>query len=1020
MTCYLGLPCEFTYADASASFSLASGPCEASRKQLTYGGAFSSVTTATGTTHSFGTSTEPNGITGAQLSLCWGRGSTGHLVQAGTLVMKGPTSGTQSFSCVAGSVCTLEVAGTFGYVGTANVRSGQLCSDSVVATANTLTATETSSLIPFSGIGIAVPNSLLAVCWSSLFTGATFVPVGLVTLYGPSALQQPLACTIGAACSVDLRVTFPPSLSPPNQWLLLIEAPSGDPDPCSISAGVEVIATSLPGIRDHDVTSFTFDYFAKAPSSGQTQTVCWRTTERPVPVGEWTFEGPESLVDTACSLGQACSVSVPNAVAGGIFFLIETDRECSMSSARMVLPVIRGGSNPASLTTASTFSFGTAWGVSGTSYSLCYAMTNSLRRAVLLGAVTYTNPFSVTTGGTGCVVSEDCTLTVSTGSIAVVNPKLYLATDADCSDAVTSQISPSAGGTTFTFAPLVATHTGALIVCYTDGAAVNVGTVGVKGLGLGLGQCVRGASACVLPASVSPTTTSASLFISPSTTACTSMQPVVAYSGATSVTWTIAGSNIEASSGIARTPGVSQVGLCYTSDSSNAAQAAVVVGTIEFIGPTESNAPICSNGAVCTVTLSGSFLTTGGEITLVDKVALTITPYVNPCAGASSSLVAASAETGTDFPLSADSFATSAAVFSLNPIAALAKDYTVCWREGGGGVFVPAGSLSVIGAAAVTTSSCPLSAILDCVLEVTVQGVASVLINAQAVLTTELCGTGAEFALITRPDPQLALIHPIDVTSTSTNLVFNFGRISAVTGRVTLCWSPVMAPAITDVLVDLGPITFHPPICDLGVTALNPTVADSSCLVTYSEQARIRSLSLAQYAVTTKANALLSLVLPDSGDRSSILEFAIQENADIATIALLLTYPVEVKLAALQAAVSLGRDDVCRLLVPRISAADYEPVLPAMVAAQLYACLAVATERDVDVSSSLHRTIDSNDDVAFAILMQQCCPVEPCLQADDGSQTVRERVLMRTGFGADQPDPFLVVMRDAVAACGQA
>ena len=243
ITCYLGTNCEFSYADAAATFILtASSSCGPNSVRVGYPGSFTGLTSYVAGKHSFGTATGPNGISGSSFSICWSRGGTDHVVKVGTLQMIGPGSSSNSFSCLTGKACSLQVAGFFGgHVGTASVRTGATCSSPVAslapagnpATIGPLSATATSSLIPISGLGISVPASSLLVCWTPSVGGASPVPVGQITFFGPVAPSIVPQVTIGDSFSIDLLVRYPSLQEVAAEQLALVEASAGFlVDPC--------------------------------------------------------------------------------------------------------------------------------------------------------------------------------------------------------------------------------------------------------------------------------------------------------------------------------------------------------------------------------------------------------------------------------------------------------------------------------------------------------------------------------------------------------------------------------------------------------------------------------------------------------------------------------------------------------------------------------------------------------------------------------------------------------------------
>jgi hypothetical protein len=385
----------------------------------------------------------------------------------------------------------------------------------------------------------------------------------------------------------------------------------------------------------------------------------------------------------------------------------------------------------------------------------------------------------------------------------------------------------------------------------------------------------------------------------------------------------------------------------------------------------------------------------------------------------------------TDFPLKATSATATSATFTLGHGPALNQDYTICWRNDGASRYVPAGALTVVGAQGVA-ANCVVSTSQDCVVEIPVAGIGHLLPDAVATLTGGGCGKSAVAAGMIRPNPQKSLIHTIDVSSSPTKSVFNFGPISGVSGPLTICWSPVAASAVSQIELDVGTITFDRSVCastslfpsNVAKASLPALVTDTACRISVSEKVGASSLTLTEYAIKEssrlKTSPLLPLVLPRAGitDRNSILAFAAQFGTSESVVFDLISYGVVVTQDAVQAAVAAGRDDLCSLFAQRAQAGYVGLVLADIVSADLSNCLASAvTRRGVDVGDALHRAIDVENPEAFKVLLNRCCPLAQCLDVSNGAHTVKERIDTRIDQGSDQPDVFVLAVRDRIATC---
>ena len=1007
------------------------------------------------------------------------------LVNVGVLSMVGPSSLGDAYTCVSGMSCDVTIAGVFNNafthqlsVRTPNAVGSTDCSVATLFDLKSLQDNPTVKSLPSASassitfeIGhMGVPaqtNMNYLLCWQSSKTGSVPVASGTLRIYGPESLVDALECVLGESCVLAVILLLPANFQIPSQELLFVTYVTST-DPCALTDADVVTLFAVPGQFDSNVgsTTFTVPSVNKGndPAIPVSRTLCWRLTgasgTRAVPIGAWTLVGPSAGLSVPSYLGSSCSVTLSATDDETRLFVTDSDSDCDKASPGTSLPQIRGMSSAGSRVAATTqYSFGIPEGwilpVNNAQriLTICYSRRQSLRKSTILGHITLIRTVGIDTNlmsnSPSCTTGSDCTVTLA-GSGIEANAKLFISSSVACDSSVNfavlgahalSATSSGAAWQVFTV-PAALGFAGTGYGCYelNSGILLNVGQISFVGFSpAASATCIKGRSVCSISIAVTGSLPATfSTFIS--SDGCVSTLSVVTRSGSSVLTWSVSGTFLSASVGISRALGasVSDCDVCYKPVAA-APDAPVKIGSVKLLGPHETNSATCLAGAECAIDLQGSF-DHESVIAFAAYVDLSINTNSNPCSNLVS-LPGLSTVPESETVLGR---------FIVPPIGITSDvpQFTMCWRSSksvGDYVFVPAGVVSFTGPSSSDSLACTTGS--PCSLTVSLTGLNFPLVTSVATLAQGTSCLGSNFAMIVP-----AHIETITVASgaTAASQEFNFGVISDWDENtpISLCWGAYAGTGLADAPVRIGALSLTRPKCDsvlfphsaLNIAAIKAGIIDGSlnpnCQVVFTNSPGTHvSQSLLRFSIEYLGTALVVPEILDIlidfasisvGSRNtggeSILMTAVRNNISFGRIKNILGKGMVVELTEINSAISTGRDDVCSLLVERLSLTELKSVLSSAVAAKLTDCVAKIMQRGVSLTNTLalHESVQTDQSDLFRILLRNCCPASVCLDSnrDSNGKTVRDLVndhqaTYIDGDNVDLSDPFSVAIQDA-------
>lgn len=1092
-TCYLGTECALAYTDGDPNslfiISDSATSCLRSSSGVTWLGTTSvSVYNAGTSKHSFGTSIRPNSLAVDSYVLCWKHSvNVAHfLVNVGVLSMVGPSSLSDTYTCVSGMWCDVTIAGVFNdafthqlSVRTPNAVGSTDCSVATLFDLKSLQANPTVNSLPSASasnitfdIGhMGVPaqtNMNYLLCWQSSKAGSVPVASGTLRIFGPEPLVDVLECVLGESCVLAVILTLPANFQIPTQELLFVTYVTST-DPCALTDVDVVTLFAVSGQFDSNVgsTTFTVPSVNKGndPAIPVSRTQCWRVTgaagTRAVPIGDWRLIGPSAGLSVTCNLGSSCSVTLSATDDETRLFVTDSDTDCDKASPGTSLPQIRGMSSAGSRVAATTqYSFGTPAGwISPVNnaqriLTICYSRRQSLRKSTILGHITLIRTVGIDTNTMGnspsCTTGSDCTVTLA-GSGIEANAKFFISASVACDSSVNSAVlgvhglsatSSAAASQVFTV-PAAVGFAGTGYGCYelNSGVILNVGQIFFVGFSPAVGAtCIKGRSVCSTSIAVTGSLPGTfSTFIS--SDGCVSTLSVLTRSGTSVLTWSVSGISLSASVGITRAVGasVSNFDVCYKPVAA-APDAPVKIGSLKLLGPRETNSATCLAGAECTIDLQGSF-DHEGVIALAAYVDLSLNTNSNPC----SNLVSLP---GLSTPVPESVIVLGRFVVPPIGISSDIPQFTMCWKSSksmGDYVFVPAGVVTFNGPFSSNSLACTTGT--PCSLTVSLTGLNFPLVTSVATLAQGTSCVGSNFAMII-PTPTETITVASGATAVSQE--FDFGVISDWDENtpISLCWGAYSGTRLADAPVRIGAVSLSRPKCDsvlfpqsaLNNAAIQAGIIDGSlnanCQVIFTNSAGTHvSQSLLRFSIEYLGSALVVPEILDIlidfapisvGSRNSggesILMTAVRKNISFERIKNILRMGMVVEVTEMNSAISARRDDVCSLLVERLSQTDLKSVLTSAVAAKLTDCVGQIMQRGVSPANTLalHESVKTHQSDLFRILLHNCCPASACLDSnrDTNGKTVRDLVndhqaTYIDGDHVDVSDPFSVAIQDA-------
>ena len=1077
VTCYLGVQCRLTYSEGPSgnNFIVADSvdSCLPSTNAVEWVGASAPAVYDGGVDkYVFGIPEATNNLTVNSYTLCWRFDNTvpHFLVPMGTLSMIGPQRNDNEFTCVVSVACELNVSGVFDNAFSASLSlhyQGD-CASLAALDPNSVQTNPIVSTFPsarsignmsFTFDQIGTPLAVVHACWTSGQIGAVPIYVGRVSFTGPVVIATDLECVLGTACTVSVLVELPSDNidSYLTQTLSLVTSAPSDTDPCLTPD----IIFEANGTYDNSSRSTDFVFpsinVAIDPANALVRTVCWKvagdTGTRAVGIGLWTVLGPVAGMNLSVDLGSSLNVSlIPVSNPTDQLFLTDSDEACRASSPASSLPSIRGVSNP-SIQDSGEFSFGHFLGWLGLdnslrTFTICLSRLANLRKAAVLGVLTVTRPVTVVT--TECNSGTQCSVSVTGTAIDPTN-KFYFSAHFNCSVPLHDPVLPSSNsgsGQTFTVPSVPGGIAGPAIACYSLlGSAItvlNAGSINLVGIQLTTfpAVCVRGAAGCSIGISTFGSFPSALVFISATTDSCASSVGLLTRTGASSISWTISGSAVTASSGISRIIGSthSEFGICFKFNSVTP-DLPVLAGTVRLTGPTESSAVTCVVGASsgCSITLDGYFDSTPSNLTLVAFTDISTNTGINPCATSTPVTLG-----GVPFPVQDT---VSPGTFDLGQIKSTADttQFTICWQDGSDvtSVGVPAGILTLVGVVASTSLSCEIGG-SSCLVTVSIAGFGFPLTHSVAALVKGTSCDG-EFASVRISPRNLPSIVTVKSGSTSVAQTFDFGTISGAFGNVSVCWNPYPTSVLAEVSVRVGPLNLYRSRCDpllfpqlaVNLATVRAGLVDGSlnpnCQVQYvtGDNVYVNTplirFSLGYLDSGLALKSFLDLILEvGSGslwmderdaDGNSVLDTAIWSDSDLPVIEQILAQSTLLTDASsLALAIFVRRPDLCPIISRRLNATALTTVLVPAIEAGMTDCVQTLALRGVSPLEGLYAAVLLDTIDVFTILLKRCCPVASCLDATVNGTTVRAVVAARPAPELDSRDPFVVAIADAQTA----
>ena len=352
-------------------------------------------------------------------------------------------------------------------------------------------------------------------------------------------------------------------------------------------------------------------------------------------------------------------------------------------------------------------------------------------------------------------------------------------------------------------------------------------------------------------------------------------------------------------------------------------------GHLDLEGPAETEMHACWNSEDCPIGLPG------GSVFVAETTQLGISG--NPCL-VTSQIPSWSADVGT---------------------------HTLCWK--GADVPIPAGTVEISGVGRSWNLSCTLSSRNSCVVSLDSVG--------------DISGSVVSLSRDSTCSSNHAIFPYIG------NNEFDLGVFSSGDQDVYLCWSRRVQTDPNQVRFPVGKITFVRSLCDTQLYFANLVrraelvalveAADLSCLVSISNQ----RISLIEFVVqneygsekTLREMARLKRREFASLVTEAVVVSAISSGISVDLIELLASSCVVTKLSVLAAA---QREDVCMLLVNRLDVAQLTEVLPVIATnPNLNACVKQVVGRDARVISeaAVLSSIEGNNLEGFRLMMKRCC-----------------------------------------------